>query len=208
MRSASQKHRELMVISRPGIAQPRDRNMKVRSTGYTLHWLLFKGLGRYLPASYARGGKLWRRIRYWMCRPLFASCGQGVNVESGATLESPWTISIGSRSGIGVDAFIGIGTQIGSNVMMGPEVLIYATNHRTSRTDVPMNEQGFTEASPVVIGDDVWIGARVIILPGVAVGPGSILGAGAVIAKDVPPGAVVVGNPGRVVRRRERSHAT
>ena len=86
--------------------------------------------------------------------------------------------------------------------MMGPEVLIYSTNHCTSRTDIPINQQGNRSIAPVQIGDDVWIGARVIILPGVIVGSGSVLGAGAVVSKDVPPSAVVVGNPARVVHYR------
>jgi maltose O-acetyltransferase len=86
--------------------------------------------------------------------------------------------------------------------MMGPEVLIYTRNHSTSRIDIPMIEQGDTDIAPVIIEDDVWIGARVIILPGVTVGSGSVLGAGAVVSRDVPPYAVVVGNTGRVVRYR------
>ena len=150
--------------------------MKSRSVSYFLHWLLFKTVGRHLPASLSPGGKLWRWIRYWICRPLFASCGQNVNIERGAVIQSPWTVSIGSNSSIGINAFVPIGTQIGANVMMGPDVLIFARNHCTSRLDIPMNRQGFTENSSVVIGDDVWICTRVIILPGVTIGSGSVLG--------------------------------
>ena len=55
---------------------------------------------------------------------------------------------------------------------------------------------------PIVIEDDVWIGRRVIILPGVTIGRGSVIGAGAVVAKDIPPYSVAVGNPCKVVRNR------
>jgi maltose O-acetyltransferase len=58
---------------------------------------------------------------------------------------------------------------------------------------------------PVVVEDDVWIGARVIILPGVTIGTGSILGAGSVVAHSVPAYSVVVGNPGTVVKCRKSS---
>jgi maltose O-acetyltransferase len=174
------------------------------SANYILHLLLFYGLARYLPASTMPGGILWRRIRYWTCRPLFAHCGKNVNVERGASI-GRGTISVGSNSGIGINAVIGRGTQIGSNVMMGPEVMIFTSNHCTSRFDIPMIQQGFRPTAPVIIGDDVWIGARAIILPGVTVGSGSVLGAGAVISRSVPPGALVVGNPGRVVRYRDGS---
>lgn len=59
-----------------------------------------------------------------------------------------------------------------------------------------------TSKGPIVVGNDVWIGRRAMILSGVTVGDGAIIGASAVVAKDVPPFAVVVGNPGRVVKFR------
>jgi chloramphenicol O-acetyltransferase type B len=56
--------------------------------------------------------------------------------------------------------------------------------------------------APVTIGNDVWIGARVIVLPGVQIGDQAIVGAGAVVTKDVEPLAIVAGNPARVIRLR------
>ena len=149
------------------------------SANRILHLLLFHGLARHLPDSTTPGGVLWRGIRYWVCRPLFAECGKNVNVERGASFGQ--AISVGSNSGVGINAVIGSCTRIGSNVMMGPEVFIFTSNHCTSRVDMPMIQQGYRPLAPVIIGDDVWIGARVMILPGVTVGPGSVLGAGAVI---------------------------
>lgn len=66
-----------------------------------------------------------------------------------------------------------------------------------------MCQQGLSEPRPVLIEDDVWIGARVIILPGVKVGKGSVIGAGSVVTKDVMPYTVVGGNPARVLKGRE-----
>ncbi len=86
--------------------------------------------------------------------------------------------------------------------MMGPEVHIYATSHGYTDTGRPMRLQGYTPPRPVVIEDDVWIGTRAIILPGVRVGAGSIIGAGAVVTKSVPPYSIVAGNPARVVKSR------
>jgi len=178
------------------------------SVNRKVHSLFYHALGRYLPNTTRPGGTLWRAIRYWICRPLFAHCGQNVNICRDASIVFH-TVSIGANSSVGPNAFVDRGTRIGTNVMMGPDVLIYTRNHCTSRTDIPMTEQGFRSVAAVIIGDDVWIGSRVIILPGVTVGSGSVLGAGTVVSRDVPPFAVVVGNPGRVVRyRNEPSRVT
>lgn len=87
--------------------------------------------------------------------------------------------------------------------MMGPDVMIFTSNHETSRTDTPMRLQGTAKIKPVTIGDDVWIGARVIILPGVTIGQGAILAANAVVTKDVPEYAVVGGNPAKLIKFRK-----
>ena len=65
-----------------------------------------------------------------------------------------------------------------------------------------MMQQGFDTERPVTIDDDVWIGDRVLILAGVHVGKGAIIGAGAVVTKDVPPYAIVGGNPAHIIRMR------
>ena len=71
------------------------------------------------------------------------------------------------------------------------------------RTDIPMRGQGSTPARKVTVSSDVWIGARVIILPGVTIGQGAIIAAGAVVTKDVPPFSVVGGVPARVIKFRK-----
>lgn len=88
--------------------------------------------------------------------------------------------------------------------MMGPDVLIISRhqNHRFDDLSRPMRLQGYAESAPVVIEDDVWLGARVIVLPGIRIGRGAVVGAGAIVTKDVPPYAVCVGNPARIVRYR------
>ena len=86
--------------------------------------------------------------------------------------------------------------------MMGPEVQIYTRNHIFDRLDIPMIKQGLSEPKPVIIEDDVWIGARVVILPVVRIGTGSVIGACSVITKDVPPFAIAAGNPATVKKNR------
>lgn len=88
--------------------------------------------------------------------------------------------------------------------MMGTGVKIYTRNHAFSDLAIPMCQQGFQETKPVVIEDDVWIGANVIILRGVHVNKGAIIGAGSIVTKDVPGYAIVAGNPAKTIRYRDR----
>ena len=126
----------------------------------------------------------------------------GINISIGRKCFIHKNTEIGDNSGVGYACVINNGVTMGRNIMMGPEVLIYTQNHNTSDVDVPMCKQGMREMRPVIIEDDVWIGARAVILPGVTIGHGSVVGACAVVSKDVPPYSVYVGNPGRIVKTR------
>lgn len=161
--------------------------------------VLYILLGKNLPIS--RHFLPAKKIRVFFAKLIMESVGKGVNIEKGAIFNSQ--VSVGDYSGIGVNCEINGPVKIGNYVMMGPEVVIYTRNHTTSRTDIPMQKQGFDDVKPVIIGDDVWIGRRAIILPGVKIGEGCIIGAGAVVTKDTPPYSVVVGNPARVVKIRK-----
>ncbi len=154
-----------------------------------------------LPGSYDKGGKFARKLRYNSAKHFIAYVGENVNFEKGAMITS--TMEVGDRSGVGINAKIHGKVIIGKDVMMGPECIIYTSNHAFDRTDIPMNQQGRTKEKPVIIGNDVWIGGRVIILPGVNIGNGAIIGAGSVVTKDVPDFAIVAGNPATVKKYRQ-----
>lgn len=111
-------------------------------------------------------------------------------------------ILIGSGSGLGVNCFVHGPLKIGDNVMMGPDVTILTHTHNIERTDIPMGQQG-SRTAEVVIGNDVWIGMRSIIMPGVRIGDGVVIGAGAVVTKDVPDFAIVGGVPARIIKYRK-----
>jgi maltose O-acetyltransferase len=166
-------------------------------------WYLgYQGFARWLPESTAPLGTAARSIRGFFARRLLRSCGDNINVERCADFGSGRHVQLGSRSGLGVRARLVGPVLIGDDVMMGPDVTILTRNHAFADTSRPMRDQGAGEISPVTISDDVWIGMRVIVLPGVTIGRGAIIGAGAVVTKDVPPYCVAVGNPARVVRNR------
>jgi len=95
--------------------------------------------------------------------------------------------------------------RIGRKVMFGPEVAIIAGNHNTSevgRFMYDVEEKRPEDDRDVVIEDDVWVGARAVVLQGVTIGRGAVVAAGAVVARSVPPYAIVAGVPARVLRFR------
>ncbi|MDB0601493.1 acyltransferase [Tenacibaculum maritimum] len=91
---------------------------------------------------------------------------------------------------------------IGKDVMIGPKTIIWGRDHGME-LGVPMKNQKHNKA-PIVIKDDVWIGANAIILKGITIGKGAVIGAGSVVTKDVPDYAVAVGNPAKVVKYRKK----
>ena len=95
--------------------------------------------------------------------------------------------------------------DIGKNVMMGPDVVVLTTKHIFKDIDTPMIQQGSTGPHAVTIADDVWIGERAVILPGINIGCGAIVGTCAVVTKNVPPYAIVAGNPAIIIRYRKNN---
>ena len=87
--------------------------------------------------------------------------------------------------------------------MMGPDVVFVSQNHNFTDPDIPLQDQGEVESDPVEVGDNIWIGTSVIILPGRKIGNNVIIGAGAVVTKDVPRLSIVGGVPAEVLRFRE-----
>lgn len=162
--------------------------------------IIYNLIGIHMPLSYSKYSCGSKKIRGLCGKLILDYCGKNINIEKGATFGQ--YVSLGDNSGIGVNAQISNHVTIGKNVMMGPDCMIYTQNHAYANLEIPMCEQGHSEVRPVVIEDDVWIGSRVIILPGVHVGHGSIIGAGSVVTKDVEPYAIVGGNPARFIKKR------
>ena len=170
-----------------------------------LYYILYAHWARYLPASYNPGGRFSRAIRLFICKHLFKECGQKVNIERSADFASGRYLSVGDRSGLGVNCRARGPITIGKDVMMGPDVVLMTRMHNFRDLSVPMKTQG-SEVRPVVVEDDVWIGTRVIVLPGCTIGKGAIIGAGAVVTKDVPEYAIVGGSPAKVIRYRNEKN--
>lgn len=162
--------------------------------------ILYDVFAKHLPVSFSPVRIGQKKIRAFCGRLILAECGKNVNIEKGAVFSSK--IHLGDNSGIGINASIGGTCYIGNDVMMGPNCTIYTQNHKTDDITITMRGQGFQEEKPVHIGNDVWIGGNVTILPGVSVGNHTILAACSVVTKDVPDWAVVAGNPAVVKKFR------
>lgn len=157
-----------------------------------------------LPSSWAPVcGNVCRKIRQTCVKGFAESVGKDVNIQRKVDLTS--RLIIGDKSGIGMNSSVNGPIRIGKFVNIGPELRVLTKGHCIERTDIPMQQQGYTEEKEVVIGDDVWIGLRVTILPGVHIGNGSVIGAGAVVTRDIPDYAVAVGVPARVVKYRGKT---
>jgi len=161
-------------------------------------FILYKLTAQWLPIS--QRSKFAKKMRGFYAKRIAAAFGKNVNIERNAYFTPG--LEIGDNSGIGINSEVYGPVKIGRDVMMGPEVVIYTSGHKHDRTDIPMIAQGSDEARPVVIGNDVWIGRRAIIMPGVTVGNGVIVGAGAVVTKDIPDYVVVGGVPAKTVKNR------
>lgn len=132
--------------------------------------------------------------------------GNGVSINTGCTL-----LAAGSSLHIGNNTHLNknvrIGTQgggsvyIGRDVQIGPNTVIDPSAHGFAQLHVPIREQSMTYGQ-IVVEDNVWIGANVVIVKDTRIGTGSIIGAGAVVTRDIKPYSVAGGVPARVIRKR------
>jgi acetyltransferase-like isoleucine patch superfamily enzyme len=116
------------------------------------------------------------------------------------------SLIIGSNTYIGEYNNIRAGgglIKIGNNCSISQHISIIASNHKYDKSSLIRSQPWDLKNNYVIIKDDVWIGANVVILPGVTVSRGAIIGAGSVVTKDVPEYAIVIGSPARVIRYRE-----
>ena len=109
-------------------------------------------------------------------------------------------VVIGNHTRIGLHNTIIGPVTIGNHVNLAQGITVTALNHNFSDTEKRIDEQG-VNTTPVVIGDDIWIGANAVILPGVTIGSHSVVAAGSVVTKDVPPHSLVAGVPAKIIRQ-------
>ena len=138
--------------------------------------------------------------REGLLRKMFGSIGRGCYIEP------PFHSNWGGRHVFMGDSVYGNFNltlvddgpiHIGSHCMFGPNVTIATAGHPV---EPRLRRQAIQFNMPVHIGENVWIGAGAVIVPGVRIGDNSVIGAGSVVTRDIPPGVVAVGNPCRILR--------
>jgi maltose O-acetyltransferase len=126
-------------------------------------------------------------------------------IGADAVVRPPFRCDYGRYLSIGARTFANFGLvaldcapiTIGDDVQIGPNVALLTPTHPI---DPDLRRAGWEAAQPITIGDNVWLGGGAVVLPGVTIGSDTVVGAGAVVSRDLPQGAVAVGNPARVIR--------
>ena len=155
---------------------------------------------RYTPEDYRPYALFFPWLRNKSVKLFLKKCGKSIRVKRNADI-SP-NITVGDYSELGTRVLIQANVEIGNYVIMGPDIKIYTRNHEFLDIEKPIAIQG-KRYYKTKIGHDVWIGANVIILPGVTVGDHSIIAAGAIVTKNVPEWAIVGGNPAKFIKSRK-----
>ena len=162
---------------------------------------------RHLPTQPVPGWHIGYALRRLLVKGIFEHCGNNIIVKLNAYFGTGEHVRIGDDSQIGHNAKISSDTILGNDVLMGPDVIIWSVAHEFSRLDIPIRLQGSTHPMPVIIGNDVWLGQRCIIMPGVRMGDHAIVGAASVVTKEVPDYAKVAGVPAKIIRYRNNNPA-
>lgn len=177
-------------------APVREERVPLREYVACAFYLPLYGLVKYLPSPF--GDPL-----RWMVTHAFGMRGGWGWIREGVTIQFPWRVVTGKGWSMneGVQLIPGGIIRIGDNARIAPRVTIAATNHVFDNPEIPIKHQGFMNQE-VIIGEDTWIGAHAVILPGVEVGKGAIVAAGSIVTKDVPTLTIVGGVPARPIGKR------
>ena len=150
--------------------------------------------------EYNRTPRRLQAERYEMLKRLFAEVGENCYIES------PYFANWGGHHvHLGSNIYANAGLKlvddthiyIGDNTMLGPDVVLATAGHPI---DPELRGRGLQYNRPVRIGKNCWLGAGVIVMPGITIGDNTVIGAGSVVTKDIPSGVVAVGNPCKVLR--------
>jgi acetyltransferase-like isoleucine patch superfamily enzyme len=172
-----------------------------------------------MPSGQARP-RIWVK---WFVNPFFHKKGKGARIQgrtrmdvfpfngfylgSQSTIEDFCTVNngvgevqIGNKTRIGIGSVLIGPVSIGDDVRLAQNIVVSGLNHNYQDISLPISEQGVT-TEQVYIGDETWIGANAVILPGVFIGKHCVVAAGSIVTRNVPSNSVVAGNPARIIKQ-------
>jgi len=163
-------------------------------------YLFYLLVAKHLPDDLGPAGRLCFKLRRAVCRPLLKSTEGTFGIDQGVDFGDGHCLVMRDHANIGKGTCLtGDGTvTIGRHVMMGFECMLI-----TETPDCTDDGSGGAVAKDILIDDHVWLGHRVIILPGVRVGKHAIVGAGSIVTEDVPDYAIAAGAPAKVLKYRK-----
>ena len=141
-----------------------------------------------------------------LLRRLLGRAGKAFTIISPFFCDYGYNISIGENFFMNMNCVILDGAKVtfGDNVFIAPGCGFYTAGHPL---DSERRNRGLEYARPITVGNNVWIGAQVCVLPGVTIGDNTVIGAGSVVTKSIPANVLAAGNPCRVIRKIEEGDA-
>jgi len=163
--------------------------------------ILYYALISRLPNSWWPGGRLYNRLRTASLRGII-SIGHNTKIQRSVYVGNGNHIEIGDNCLINESVRLD-NVSIGNNVMIARESIVLGKMHESANPGIPMTSQGVKDVEKTHIEDDVWLGLRVIVMPGVRIRTGCIIAAGGVVTKDTEPYGIYGGVPAKLIKKRK-----
>lgn len=161
---------------------------RIKRIFYEELWSIYQWFFLFIP------GRIGHYIRGFFLKIFFKKSGRKITIKENVEIYHPEKLTIGNNSGLGRNNILDCigGIEIGNNVRFGPSIMIATMKHNDIKNKTMSNE-----LKKVILGNNIWIGHNVTILPGIEIGSNSIIAAGSVVTKNFPDNSTIAGIPAK-----------